>query len=73
MQLYHQGQYITSPKGLATTMNQYFLEKVQKLRETNPDTEYDPLAKMKESMKDRTCTFAFEPVTVKQVDTIVAD
>ena len=54
-------------------MNQYFLEKVQKLRETNPDTEYDPLAKMKESMKDRTCTFAFEPVTVKQVDTIVAD
>ena len=33
-QLYHQGSYVSSPSGLATTMNQFFLEKVRKLRES---------------------------------------
>ena len=30
--LYHEGKFINTPKGLATTMNQYFWTKVDKLR-----------------------------------------
>ena len=63
-QLYHLGQYVSSPSGLATTMNEFFLEKVKKLRESIPLTDYDPPSKMRESMRERTCTFNFNLVTV---------
>ena len=70
-QLRHLGQYISSPKGIATTMNHFFLDKVKKLRENIPETDSDPIAKMKENMEGRSCSFSFDQVTVKQVDTII--
>ena len=66
-QLYHLGAYICSPSGLATTMNKFFLEKVRRLREGIPATNTDPLAWMKESMVNRSCSFSFNPVTVQQM------
>ena len=71
-QLYHQGECITSPKGLATTMNNYFLDKIKKLRDSIPQTNSDPLAKMRESMGGRTCNFSFKPVSEKEVCNIIA-
>ena len=45
-QLYHLGSHISSPSGLATTMNKFFLDKVKKLRDGIPETQTDPLAKI---------------------------
>ena len=70
-QLYHLGVYYSSPSGLATTMNRFFLDKVRKLREGIPRTDIDPLARMRESMANRTCSFSFKHVTVQQVAKIV--
>ena len=56
-------------------MNQFFIEseKVRKLREGIPTTNYDPLAKMQESMRKINCTFSFSPVTVKEVQSIISN
>ena len=70
-QLYHLGAYFSSPSGLATTMNKFFLEKVRKLREGIPVTNTDPLARMRESMASRSCSFRFKQVTVQQMAKIV--
>ena len=70
-QLYHLGSYISSPSGLATTMNKFFLDKVKKLRDGIPETQTDPLAQMRESMASRTCSFSFKPVTEQQMAKIV--
>ena len=72
-QLYHMGQYVNSPSGLATTMNQFFVEKVRKIREIIQITDYDPLSKMRERMRERTCTFSFNQVTVQHVQSIISD
>ena len=72
-QLYHMGAYVTSPAGLAKTMNMFFLEKVKKLRESIQATDSDPLAKMRENMKSRTCTFSFQPVTEEKVRNIISN
>ena len=45
-------------------MNKFFLQKVKQLRDAIPATDSDPLARMRESMAGRTCTFTFQPVTV---------
>ena len=71
-QLYHLGNHITSPKGLSTTMNQFFIEKVKKLREGIPQTNSDPLAKMQESMRNNRYTFQFRPVTEKEVFNLIS-
>ena len=71
-QLYHLGAYVSSPSGLATTMNKFFLEKVKKLREGIPPSDKDPLAWMQESMATRNCSFSFKPVSVQEISKIVA-
>jgi hypothetical protein len=53
-------------------MNSFFLEKVRKLRDGIPGTDIDPLARMKESMANRSCRFSFKAVTVPEVAKIVA-
>ena len=60
--LFHNGQMISSPAGLAATMNSYFLGKVAGLRETIPEASSDPLSRLRESMADRQCNFSFQAV-----------
>ena len=43
-------------------MNQFFLSKVQLLRESIPDVHLDPLSKLREIMWNRTCTMKLKPV-----------
>ena len=52
-QLFNEGQLITSPKVLASTMNLFFLNKIKKLKESIPMSVNDPLAILKEAMKGR--------------------
>ena len=70
--LYHMGRYVTSPVGLAT-MNTFFMEKVKKLRGSIPVTDSDPLAKMRENMRNRTSNFSIQPVTEKKVIDIISN
>ena len=39
--------------------------------ENIPETDSDPLAKIKENLKGRSSSFSLDQVTVKQVDTII--
>ena len=66
-QLHSEGKLVTSPAGLALTMNKFFLEKIRRLRSSIPCSVRDPLRKLKEAMRNRTCTFKIEKVTVRDV------
>ena len=70
-QLFYGGQTIRSPANLADTMNAYFTQKVQILRENIPQGQQDPLVKMREVMRDRDCQFTFRPVKPDEVLKIV--
>ena len=61
-QLFSDGSLINSPKGLATTMNRYFISKVNRLRQGIPRSNSDPLKVLRETMTDRSCNFQFKPV-----------
>ena len=53
-------------------MNKFFLEKVKKLRAGIPLTDTDPLARMRDSLATRSCSFSFKPVTAQQMTKIVS-
>ena len=58
-QLFYQGRLINSPAGLAGSMNSFFINKVRNLRQGIPTTGLDPLQVLRETFKDRQCTFKF--------------
>ena len=70
-QLFHQGKIINSPAQLASTMNNFFLDKVKLLRGEIPDNNTDPLAKLRESMERRDCSMKFRPVKPEEVLKII--
>ena len=69
--LFHGGKMITSPQGLADTMNSFFTEKVNKLRDNMPPSTNDPLEHLRRVMSSRTCTFNLKPVHPETVMKIV--
>ena len=46
-QLFHNGMLVSSPAGLARTMNKFFIDKVTRLINGIPASNNDPLAKLK--------------------------
>ena len=66
-QLYSEGKMISSPAGLASTMNKLFLDKIKRLRNVIPAAVTDPLAKMKEAMANRRCSFQLSRVKEEDV------
>ena len=66
-QLFHNGRLTTSPAGLAGSMNAFFMDKVSSLRNDIPASQSDPLAKLKESMKDRQCNLTLRAVHPEEV------
>ena len=65
------GKYINSPSGMAAEMNKFFINKVKKLRGSIPAVVTDPLARLRESMKNRECTFEMKLVTEENVHKII--
>ena len=72
MQLFHNGNLVTSPAGLAGTMNMFFINKVKLLRSSIPDTSSDPLYRLRDSMKDRDSTLKFKAVQPKEIRSIIS-
>ena len=71
-QLFYNGQFHNSPARLASTMNNFFLDKVAQLRQRIPRVDTDPLAKLRETLSDRECTFKFKPVKPDDVMKIIS-
>ena len=62
-QLLSEGQLVTSPAGLSNCMNKFFLNKIKRLRSSIPATLRDPLSKIREAMRYRTCSFSIQETT----------
>ena len=56
-QLFSEGRMITSPFGIATAMNNFFLNKIKNLRSSTLLSNGDPISKLREAMVQRLCTF----------------
>ena len=69
--LLENGKVITSPKTIAESMNNFFANKIEHLKDNIPASTDDPCAKLREVMKDRICSFSFQPVGPDEVEKIV--
>ena len=56
-QLSFNGHFLTKPQDIANAQNQFFINKVKNIKDQLPAPTIDPLAKLKELMKDRKCIF----------------
>ena len=68
---FHQGQLINSPSGLSGTKNPFFINKVRYLRTGIPANNSDPLATLRDSLKDRNCSLKFHAVSPDEVLKII--
>jgi hypothetical protein len=66
-QLFSQDRIVSSPAGLSTTINKFFIEKIKRLRENIPAAMSDPLSKLREAMQNRQCSFHLQPVSESEV------
>ena len=71
--LFHNGTIIAKPARVATIMNEYFINKVAKLKNKIPDTQADPLAKLREVFQNRQCIFSLRPVSQEEILKIITD
>ena len=62
---------MTSPAGLASSMNRFFLDKIRKLRDNLPLPTNDPVRKLREAMRRKNCSFRIKPVQESQVLKVV--
>ena len=61
-QLFWEGRLVTSPRGICTTMNKFFIDKIRRLRNNIPALTADPLKRLKEAMRSRQCSFKLAAV-----------
>ena len=66
-QLFWEGRLVTSPRGLCTAMNKFFLDKIKRLRNSIPVQTSDPLQRMKEARRGRQSSFKLKPVEEETV------
>ena len=68
-----EGELKSKPKELADCMNNFVVNKVTNLRNTIPPCRQDPLDRVKEIMKSRTCSFKLESVHPDEIKEIIND
>ena len=61
-QLFYEGRLIRKSQELASTQNNFFLDKIHKIRENLPYSSTNPIAKLRSLMSGRTCSFSFSSV-----------
>ena len=66
------GEMVSSPYRVSGAMNNYFINKVRLLNERIPESEEDPLQKLRESMRSRQCSFSLHSVSPGNVAEIIA-
>ena len=63
---------ISKPSEVADCQNQFFVNKVQSIRDNLPTQVSDPLSKLRYLMRDRTSTFHLKPVHPDTVEHILS-
>ena len=71
-QLFHNGVLWSKPQDVATTQNDFFLQKINQIRENLPPPMLDPLAKLSSLMAGRTCSFRLSAVHPEEIDKIIS-
>ena len=71
-QLFHQGRLINKPQEIANAQNQYFIEKIELLRQGLPAPISDPLQELRRLMQGRSCTFSLSCVHPDEVDQVIS-
>ena len=71
-QLFHKDLLRTKSSDIGDSQNEYFVEKVQKIRENIPPPLSDPLSKLRTLMTGRTCSFSLAPVHPDQVEKLLS-
>ena len=66
-QLFSEGRMVTSPAGLGTAMNKFFIDKIKRLRSSIPAVSTDPLSRVREAMSTKLCSFKINLVTEEKV------
>ena len=69
--LFHNGEIVTRPASLASSMNKFFIDKVKSLRQNIPQVARDPLIEMKQAMQHRECKFKLNPVSTPEVSKLI--
>ena len=69
--LYKDGQLITSPARLADIMNEFFIDKILKIRQHLPAPSGNPLETLENMMRNRTSTFSLTCVHPEMVKKII--
>ena len=70
--LFHKGALKTKAQEVADCQNEFFIEKVQKIRNNLPPPKSNPLSKLQCLMKDRQCSFTLSMVYPNEVDSIIS-
>ena len=60
--LFHEGRIEASPIAIASIMNNFYIEKVQTIRENLPEARIDPLHELRKEMRDSNKQFSIKPV-----------
>ena len=72
-QLFHNGQLINSPSGIANSMNKFFLDKVSKLRSGLPISKGNANNVLKRMMAGKVCSHKLKPVHPDIVLRVIKD
>ena len=70
-QLFCNGKLISRPQELADAQNEFFLKKIDIIRENLPPSSSDPLQTLKKVMNGRTCNFSLSPVHPEEVEKVL--
>ena len=68
--LFYNGEIVTRPASLASSMNKFFIDKVKSLRQNIPQVARDPLIEMKQAMQHRVCKFKLNQVTTRLISIV---
>ena len=70
-QLFHDGILVQKPKVIAEVMNSFFIEKINKLKNSLPNSISDPLANVKKLMRNKNCIFKLKSVHPDTIEEII--
>ena len=71
--LFYKGVLRTKAQDIADAQNEFFVQKVDKIRAEMPPPLSDPLSKLKSLMMGRKCSFSMSMVEPDKVDSIIAN
>ena len=69
--LFYEGVIVTSPRKLASIMNEFYIQKVIKIRENLPISNKDPMEKLRQLRKNKCSVFSLKTVHPDAVQKII--